>query len=238
MAKTFVDTFTRTAAALGGSTSSDGLFTWSILDGPSVSTNGTSVDVASGHAAFAAGASADCDTDSMYAETDFTISNGSVAIWLDICGSGVYPSGTGYEFACFGGSAYIFAIASNTFTQLATASHSHTSGTYRAERNGSTLTFYRNGVSILTASVASEPTGAGNRKAYFGGDTTGGSYNVAEFRYGDVGGSGTTDGVAASDGLGTALGVADSGGLSLGLVTTFKHRISSHPAPFQPGNPR
>lgn len=191
MAKTYQDTFTRTAALLAGSTSSDGLFTWTVPDGTDPSTNGTAIAATT---FFTALASADCDTDAIYAEVDFSSSGGTPAIWIDLSSNGTYPGAGshGYEFATFGGNAYIYAIASGAFTQLATASHTLSNGTYRAERNGSTLTLYRNGVSVLSTTDSSEPTGAGNRRAGAGCDPGLGTVTYAEFRYGDIVSGGPT----------------------------------------------
>lgn len=183
----YLDTFTRVAGPLAGSTSSDGLFTWTVPDGVDPGTNGVAIAFSG---VFTGLASADCATDAIFVEVDFTFVSGTPALWLDLASNGVYPgSGShGYEFAMFGGNAFIFAIANGAFTQLATVAHTVANGTYRAERNGSALALYRNGGLILSATNNSEPTGAGNRRAGAGGDGTGtvGGEVYTEFRYGDL----------------------------------------------------
>jgi hypothetical protein len=189
MAKTYQDTFTRTAAALAGSTSSDGLFTWSVPDGTDPNTNGTAIALATFGAQFTGMTSADTDTDDIYVEVDYTVMGGSSAVWIDLGSDGVYPAGTGYEAAIFGGNAQIFAVAGGSFTQLgASVSHTPSTGTYRFERSGSTLTLKKDGTTVLTRTDSSEPTGAGKRRAATGGDPAGGGFTIAEFRYGDIGG--------------------------------------------------
>ncbi len=189
MAKTYQDTFTRTAAALAGSTSSDGLFTWTVPDGVDPNTNGTAINQTANQ--FTGMTSADCDTDNIYAEIDFSfVGGGTPVFWIDVSSNGTYPGAGshGYEAACFGGNAKLFAVNSGAFTQIGTVAHTIANGTYRLERNGSAITLKKDGATVLSVTDSSEPTGAGNRRAAMGGDAAGAPSGQAwaEFRYGDI----------------------------------------------------
>ncbi len=186
MAKTYQDTLTRTANPLAGSTSSDSLFTWTVPDGTDPGTNGTAIAATQ---SFTGMTSANCDTDDIYVEVDYSHS-GVGALWFDLGCNGSYPAGgTGYEFAIFGGNAYIFAVAGGSpgFTQLATVAHTQSTGTYRIQRVGSALTFKKDGSTILSATDSSEPTGAGKRRVAIGSDGGGVTTSTyLEVRYGDI----------------------------------------------------
>ncbi len=183
MSKTYVDNFNRIAGALSGSTSSDGLFTWNVTLGSPLIVANQAGWVSGGDVQ--AIASAECDTDAVYVEIDYVAGS---AIWIDVAENNTYPgSGSnGYEAAVFGGNAYIFAIASGAFNQIATAAHTLSAGTYRLERNGSSVVLTRNGTTITSATDSSEPTGSGNRKAGFGGPD---GCTFDNFGYGDLAGA-------------------------------------------------
>lgn len=200
MAKTYQDTFTRAAAVLAGSTSSDGLFTWSIVDGSTPSTNGTAV-ISPATGGWAALTSAECDTENAYTEIDITLATSGCAIWLDLGSNGTYPGvgSSGYEFVLASGNAQILAIAGGAFTVLASVAHVLATGTYRGQRVGSTLSLYKDGVLVLSTSTSGEATGVGKRRALFGGDSGSANidpFTISEFRFGDIAAAGLSFAVA------------------------------------------
>lgn len=193
MAKTYVDSLTNRTAALNGSASSDGLFTWANKDGGNTAATVSAVGLGgTGNSAY--GTSADTDTDDMYVEVTLAGANfGDVVFWFDLLQSGTYPGGTGYEAAFFGGAVNLFRINGGAFNAMNTGSHTLQAGTYRFEYTRSTgaMAVKFNGSTIVTDTNTSEPAGSGNRKVVLGFDVTAtGVATFTNFGYGDIGGGG------------------------------------------------
>jgi len=197
--KTFVDDFNRTAN-LGGSTSSDGLFTWTELVGTVLTTNGTVCTATNipSNTEPTAYTSADTDTDTSYAQIDLTTYTRatnteltvSIMVRSNITDTNGYPFYVSIDDANAAGRE-LWALSS--LTLLASDAVDSTTGlpnTLYVEADGSSISSKVDGAAALGPITNSgEASGAGNRRALFRVYSFGNSTNDAafdNFGYGDL----------------------------------------------------
>lgn len=161
--QTFNDTFNRANANLGGSTSSDGLFTWLEVDGTAwtIVSNTARCD---GNVNFnTARANADLDTDDHYSQaliSTFTRDTGTFltpGVLVRWTGA---TSGYGFEVGIYGGNNSVRRTYQyNDDANIASDTTTTTSGTIRIEADGSSVTGKVNGVTALGPSTDTTHTG-------------------------------------------------------------------------------
>ncbi len=195
--QTLTDTFNRADAALGGSTSSDGLFTWSLVFGITAQNN-----VASNQAAITSVgpdndmsllASVAMDTADAYAWTDGLSLNGGQAYggpFLRSIDGTLNVGDTGYRVEIDVGFSGIYNLINNAnFASLdSVTTGGETTGSLYLQFVGSTYIFQRSGVTKLSGTNTTHAGGAGQRKVGLMGGAYDTPYSVTidNFFAGDI----------------------------------------------------
>jgi len=195
----FVDTFTRAAADLTGSTSSDGLFQWVEDFGGEWETNGTeAISLNIVDATYSVEwTNTDVNTDNYYVEADMSVFSkaSGTSLYFQIQCRGAGGLGEGYYFSIgrTGGGAgtldnSIKRVNDDGVVDTDTTEDCAT-GTIRLECNGTTIRALHNGVEFMSGTDATWSGGTGKRRAGIGsyaGGTSANDVAISEFRYGDL----------------------------------------------------